>query len=84
MVVISNPFWQGFYTFFNDATKSWSNIYIGDGMKTKQYYIPTSLADILKEPSDVREHAEPNHFEKPKAEDDEVNPDADADADDDD
>jgi hypothetical protein len=43
VIAISNPFWQGFYTFYNDSSKSWSNIYLGDGMKTKQYYIPITV-----------------------------------------
>jgi Radial spokehead-like protein len=70
VVVISNPFWPGFYTFYNDQKKSWSHIYLGNGMKGKQFFIPIAIPDILKESKDIYEQIEPNHFEKPKVEND--------------
>lgn len=68
IVVIKNPFWPGFATFYDHRTKSWSNLYLGNGRKLKQYFIPTRLKDFLKEPKDLFEHAEPNHHEPPKPE----------------
>ena len=65
-----NPFWPGWYTFFSPIRKSWSHIYLGDGVKARQQFIPNKLSDFLKEPKDVNEHDEPNHYEAPKPEGD--------------
>lgn len=68
VVIIRNPFWPGWTTFYNSNKKTWSSLYFGNGVKDRQQFIPNRIPDFEKETRDLNEHDEPNHFEPPKPE----------------
>ena len=62
-------------------TKQWSFMYIGDGLKKRQQFIPKFPKEMMKEPNDLYDSDEPNPMNPPS---DKLESDSDAPEDDED
>ena len=65
VTLVKSLTWDGALTMMIPSKKTWSFIYIGDGLKRDQEYIPKMPAEIVKEPVDLFDESEPNPLNPP-------------------
>lgn len=63
--LIRSLYWEGAMTLVIPSLKIWSFMYIGDGLKQRQEFIPKLPKEIMKEPVDLLDADEPNPMNPP-------------------